>query len=192
MILDPAADEFIRSRMLEAIAMVTLRREMPRAEAARFLRACYEEIDPQDECWVWHGWQSAIALLGLVELKPLVEQAFVRAFISDSWLALSDFEEDLQLAVDDPDANPQYSDGEYSLFGDTIEELSTRFCFRPEEIRREERENIRRSNVLWQAGTPVNRCRKVGRNDPCPCDSGKKFKKCCLTADLGLAPLQAV
>ncbi|HBY87204.1 MAG TPA: zinc chelation protein SecC [Colwellia sp.] len=20
---------------------------------------------------------------------------------------------------------------------------------------------------------------KVGRNDPCPCDSGRKFKKCC-------------
>ena len=20
---------------------------------------------------------------------------------------------------------------------------------------------------------------KVGRNDPCPCDSGKKYKKCC-------------
>jgi uncharacterized protein len=26
---------------------------------------------------------------------------------------------------------------------------------------------------------PVNRGTKVGRNDPCPCDSGKKFKKCC-------------
>ncbi len=22
--------------------------------------------------------------------------------------------------------------------------------------------------------------RKVGRNEPCPCDSGKKYKKCCL------------
>ena len=22
---------------------------------------------------------------------------------------------------------------------------------------------------------------KVGRNEPCPCGSGKKFKKCCLT-----------
>ncbi len=22
---------------------------------------------------------------------------------------------------------------------------------------------------------------KVGRNDPCPCGSGKKFKKCCLS-----------
>ncbi len=21
---------------------------------------------------------------------------------------------------------------------------------------------------------------KIGRNDPCPCNSGKKFKKCCI------------
>ena len=26
----------------------------------------------------------------------------------------------------------------------------------------------------------INRGEKVGRNDPCPCGSGKKFKKCCL------------
>src|SRR3954452_16556099 len=24
---------------------------------------------------------------------------------------------------------------------------------------------------------------KVGRNDPCPCGSGKKYKKCCLVKD---------
>jgi tetratricopeptide (TPR) repeat protein len=24
---------------------------------------------------------------------------------------------------------------------------------------------------------------KIGRNDPCPCGSGKKYKKCCLTRD---------
>ncbi len=29
-------------------------------------------------------------------------------------------------------------------------------------------------------GTPARRDSKVGRNDPCPCGSGKKFKKCCL------------
>ncbi|WXG56080.1 MAG: UPF0149 family protein [Candidatus Sedimenticola sp. (ex Thyasira tokunagai)] len=28
--------------------------------------------------------------------------------------------------------------------------------------------------------TIVNEAPKVGRNDPCPCGSGKKFKKCCL------------
>jgi hypothetical protein len=27
---------------------------------------------------------------------------------------------------------------------------------------------------------PIAAPRKVGRNDPCPCGSGKKFKKCCL------------
>jgi uncharacterized protein YecA (UPF0149 family) len=26
---------------------------------------------------------------------------------------------------------------------------------------------------------PVRREAKVGRNDPCPCGSGKKYKKCC-------------
>jgi uncharacterized protein YecA (UPF0149 family) len=26
----------------------------------------------------------------------------------------------------------------------------------------------------------TNPFRHVGRNDPCPCGSGKKFKKCCL------------
>jgi preprotein translocase subunit SecA len=32
------------------------------------------------------------------------------------------------------------------------------------------------------AATPVQqvvRGDKVGRNDPCPCGSGKKYKKCC-------------
>lgn len=27
---------------------------------------------------------------------------------------------------------------------------------------------------------PVRRSAKIGRNDPCPCGSGKKYKKCCL------------
>ena len=29
-------------------------------------------------------------------------------------------------------------------------------------------------------GAPESGSQKVGRNDPCPCGSGKKFKKCCL------------
>jgi uncharacterized protein YecA (UPF0149 family) len=26
---------------------------------------------------------------------------------------------------------------------------------------------------------PVRKDKRVGRNDPCPCGSGKKYKKCC-------------
>jgi hypothetical protein len=33
--------------------------------------------------------------------------------------------------------------------------------------------------------TPAVRVPRPGRNDPCPCGSGKKHKRCCLDADRG-------
>lgn len=36
------------------------------------------------------------------------------------------------------------------------------------------------AGYIQPKGTPVRReAPKVGRNDPCPCGSGKKYKKCC-------------
>jgi uncharacterized protein YecA (UPF0149 family) len=32
----------------------------------------------------------------------------------------------------------------------------------------------------------VRRRFKIGRNEPCPCNSGKKFKKCCLTSAINV------
>jgi len=32
----------------------------------------------------------------------------------------------------------------------------------------------------WDHMTKINESPKVGRNDPCPCGSGKKYKKCCM------------
>ncbi|HNJ77368.1 MAG TPA: SEC-C metal-binding domain-containing protein [Azospira sp.] len=41
--------------------------------------------------------------------------------------------------------------------------------------------------MFWQAkrgaGTVRRDGGKVGRNDPCPCGSGKKYKQCCGKAD---------
>jgi preprotein translocase subunit SecA len=35
-------------------------------------------------------------------------------------------------------------------------------------------------NIYARPTTPIRReAPKVGRNDPCPCGSGKKYKKCC-------------
>lgn len=31
---------------------------------------------------------------------------------------------------------------------------------------------------------------KIGRNDPCPCGSGKKYKQCCLLKSAGGVPLK--
>ena len=65
--------------------------------------------------------------------------------------------------------------GEFTPFDDTIEELSGWYAYSPEYL---ERKNARRG---FGPGEPAsNPYREVGRNDPCPCGSGKKFKKCCL------------
>ncbi|OYT13445.1 MAG: hypothetical protein B6I19_05090 [Bacteroidetes bacterium 4572_114] len=32
----------------------------------------------------------------------------------------------------------------------------------------------------------INKVKKIRRNDPCHCGSGKKYKKCCLTKDAAM------
>ncbi|HIT54889.1 TPA: SEC-C domain-containing protein, partial [Candidatus Galligastranaerophilus intestinigallinarum] len=36
------------------------------------------------------------------------------------------------------------------------------------------------SKVLNKKEENENKFKNIGRNDPCPCGSGKKFKKCCM------------
>jgi hypothetical protein len=191
LILDEHANEFIRSRMCEALAMVTLSGELSRAQSAQFLQTCFDDLRPTRGCFVWNGWQSAIAMLGLAELKPLVKQAFERGSIDRSWLDFEDFENDLQHVLEHSSLPPYCAEDDYTLFGDTIGELSTWYGFSEkyeEERRRIEAERLRRESergrVLWEPyeGPAINHFRNVGRNDPCPCGSGKKFKKCCLNA----------
>ena len=108
--------------------------------------------------------------------KPLVQQAFVRGSIDPAWLSFADFEKDLQHGIEHPEAEPLHPDGSHGPFGDTIAELSDWDCFQPKARRAETG-----SSSLGSLGMPHREpLRKVGRNDPCPCGSGKKFKKCCL------------
>jgi len=200
-VLDEHADEFVRSRMCETLAMLVVQGRLDRAEAVSFLRDCWIGLQPRTTCFVWHGWQSAIAMLGLVELKDIVKEAFDREIIHPRWLSYRDFEADLERAIRNPtEPWPEY-DGDYTLFGDTIEELSKWYSFSEEFQRaREERRkapppaaheplgdlpyDIARETspqLSYVPSDPVrNPMRGVGRNDPCPCGSGKKYKKCCL------------
>ena len=38
-------------------------------------------------------------------------------------------------------------------------------------------------NTILENSVPVSSLAMAGRNDPCPCGSGKKYKKCCLQSD---------
>jgi hypothetical protein len=183
-ILDPRADEFARAEMCEALALVTLRGALPREEATQFLQACYSDLEPQGECFVWHGWQRAIAMLGLVELTSVVEVAFRRAYISPTWLELRHFEADLAQTIKDPQS--WLADARYGVPRDTIEELSHWHAFRAEHNEPAEDDWMDDSSTDWSPNPwppapAVNPLKGVGRNDPCPCGSGQKFRKCCLS-----------
>jgi len=74
-----------------------------------------------------------------------------------------------------------------------IDNETTRYLFlvqpaKPEDQTREieRRQQRQQQQLLYQTGPaqaeapkPVRTGAKVGRNDPCPCGSGKKYKKCC-------------
>ena len=46
-------------------------------------------------------------------------------------------------------------------------------------VESDEPENIADVEKLLNRPTPSRNAVKVGRNDPCPCGSGLKYKKCC-------------
>ena len=78
-----------------------------------------------------------------------------------------------------------------SRFEDTVAELSTWGGYQEAEQRRQPPPNRERDvgtdrdGGSWDTGsvsaatTIIREQPKVSRNDPCPCGSGKKFKKCC-------------
>src|SRR5712671_6799388 len=178
-ILDPNAEDFIRAGMCEALAMVTVRGELDRARTGRFLRDAFIEMRPQPKCYVWVGWQSAIAMLGMSDLKVLVKKAFDRGFIDSHVLGFEHFEQDLRRGIEHPGEPWRPDDHEYTLFGDTIEELSGWYCFTEQYSEDQERWRQQAEANLLLSQPFENPFKGVGRNDPCPCGSGKKFKKCC-------------
>ena len=176
------ADQNVRSRMFETLAMLVVRGELDRARVAKYLLDSFATLRPQRENFVWYGWQSAIAMLGHVELSPLVEKAFKRRFIGPSIMRLEHYRADLKRALANPDAPWGPDDREFTRFGDTIAELSTWHGFSREYRDQQERREAERLAARGTEAAQVarNPFRGVRRNDPCPCGSGKKFKKCCL------------
>ncbi|MFK7808239.1 MAG: SEC-C metal-binding domain-containing protein [Saprospiraceae bacterium] len=75
------------------------------------------------------------------------------------------FMELTKMATDTEEEEDFYEDSD-SIYGDeSVEDYLERLEYRDE----------------WETPEPIVRSSpKVGRNDPCPCGSGKKYKKCCL------------
>ena len=126
----------------------------------------------------------AIALLGLEELSGVVRQAFRRGRIEPMVMGYDDFRRDLERTLADPERIAGFQHALIGPLEDAIGELSGWYAFSDAAEQDEERWATSPEDVhLPFADMPqsfVDPFKGVGRNDPCPCGSGKKFKKCCL------------
>lgn len=193
------ADEFVRDAALLAVAWLTATGRIDRAETAAWLRNLYGTLRPQEGHVVWVGWQQAIANLAMTDLTPLVEQAFHKGFIPDEFMDLHYFHDDLRRATEAATPEDAFSEEhrDSGRLDDVLALLSTwQFSTTPPADGASDplaAENalealLQASSSSLHDATYHNPFRNIGRNDPCPCGSGRKYKKCHLGREDELRP----
>jgi uncharacterized protein len=182
MIEQEAADEFVRAAAFDALTWLTATDAVPRVATAAYLQGLHRSMRPQATSFAWYGWQHAVALLGLGGLSTLVEDAFERRFIDPTIMGFEDFLKDLAAAKASTDPVAFLATQRIAPIEDAVAELSGWYGFSEEFKQDQARRSTRKATAEdWMVPQPiVNPFRDVGRNDPCPCGSGKKFKKCCM------------
>lgn len=168
-IADRDVDEFVRWSLFGALAVLTADGRIDRARTSDLLARFERERPARAGDAAWTGWEQAVALLGLADLAPAVQSARDDARLLDDvsdpeWFALT-----LADAQAQPDDRARFDDLDLGYVEDPIGELEAALA---------DEEGDEGKTV-----EPVrNPLREVGRNDPCPCGSGRKYKKCCLAA----------
>ncbi|OQX64749.1 MAG: preprotein translocase subunit SecA [Desulfococcus sp. 4484_242] len=141
------------------------------------------------------AYQEREKLFGKEELERL-ERYIILQIIDDKWVAhlqaMDHMKEGVGLrGYGQLDPLKEYQKEGFALFGelmDQIREETVSMLFRvqivrqrPEQAPRPKKRPLNLSHGEEGRGpvTIRRKEKKVGRNDPCPCGSGKKYKKCC-------------
>jgi preprotein translocase subunit SecA len=144
-----------------------------------------------DASWMEHlramdHLRSSIGLQGYAQIDPKVEykREGMKIF-ADMWNGVGDKVTDLIFRVEQFDPEfLSYLGNRWQLErAETIhQEATSELTAAPgSNIRAQQEAAIASSQQSDKKREPVrNVGKKVGRNDPCPCGSGKKFKACCM------------
>jgi preprotein translocase subunit SecA len=124
--------------------------------------------------------RSAVGSRGMAQLDPKVEYKREGMRMFDGlWRSIGERVTDLVFRME------QMNEG---FVSNTLVETSARHEAPPtanSDIAQEQNDAIDNSQSKDKVETIRNRRAKVGRNEPCPCGSGKKYKACCLRKQAG-------
>ncbi len=172
--MDESRDIYVRLAAIDALIVRAIEGDAASNKVAEFIFSLTQQVavvlrnlpksmpkrDPRnDYADFFNMLVSLLSELGAPQYWPAVEQWNRDGLIDPGQEDLTSLRETMFASDEDRLARmhkPYY-------IRDTVEEMSGWACFnRPEPPE---------TYVRFQP--------KVGRNDPCPCESGKKFKKCC-------------
>ena len=127
------------------------------------------------------------------ELERVVMLRVVDEYWMDNIDAMDDLKQGIGLrAYGQHDPVIAYKEEGYAMFESMVEAIRMETIRRMFLVQIRQNQEVKREKVAKETGTaaagqtqvkkqPVrNAAKKVGPNDPCPCGSGKKYKKCCM------------
>jgi preprotein translocase subunit SecA len=137
-------------------------------------------LNQLDNTWKNHLYtmdhlRQGIGLVGYAQIDPKTEYKRQGMKEFDAmWEGVHDKISDTIFRVEDDEA---FQESVWSI-GATVHEAAPRAI---DSMRGQQEAAIANSQQSEKKKEPIrNRQQKVGRNDPCPCGSGKKYKNCCM------------
>ena len=140
--------------------------------------------------------ETAITPSVMRELERVVMLRVVDEYWMDNIDAMDDLKQGIGLrAYGQHDPVIAYKEEGFEMFEAMIQAIREETIRRMFLVRLAPKQEVKREKVAKETGTgaavnsPVKRqpvrnaAKKVGPNDPCPCGSGKKYKKCCMQKD---------
>ena len=125
-----------------------------------------------------------------------VERVIMLRVVDEYWMdnidAMDDLKQGIGLrAYGQHDPVIAYKEEGYQMFHAMIQAIREETVRRLFLVQLRPRQEVKRERVAKETGTgaavnaqvkkqPVRKDKKAGPNDPCPCGSGKKYKKCCM------------
>jgi preprotein translocase subunit SecA len=118
--------------------------------------------------------KSSVGLRGYAQVDPKVEYKREGMALFDAlWISIGNYVTDLIFKMEQLDE---------SFVGSTwVESAAIKEEARPvSEIEQQQQAAIAGTETAQKLEPIRNLEPRVGRNDPCPCGSGKKYKQCCM------------
>jgi hypothetical protein len=180
-IADPELDPLARESLFGAATFMTWEGRIDRARMVAFLHQFDRDRLAPDGDMMWDVWAESISLLGLREMVPAVEAARARGSLDEIEWDEGHFEAILLRAEQTPDDIARFKEASLGYIDDIVAMLQE-YALEAEDAD-SMYPGVKPVSWLPPIQKPaVNPMRDVGRNDPCPCGSGKKAKRCCLAA----------